>query len=152
MAPEDRLPAVLAALRTALADLARYAVEVPFERLSRDRDASRMVRQALQEALQAAIDAGEVLLSRVGAPPPPTYRGVFAALQEHCALPPELADEMGAAAGLRNVLVHVYTVLDLERIHAAYTGERETLDRFAAWVAGRAVLASRPADAEEPPR
>lgn len=139
MAPEDRLPHVLAALRTALDDLERYAREVPFDRLARDRDASRMVRQALQEGLQAAIDAGEILISRTGAPPPTTYRNVFDILRDHRGLPPDLADAMGAAAGLRNVLVHVYTVLDLQRVHAAYTTERPVLERFGAWVAGQAV-------------
>lgn len=139
MAPEDRLTHVLAALRTALQDLERYAREVPFERLAGDRDASRMVRQALQEALRASIDAGEILLSRTGAPPPATYRGVFDLLREHCGLPSDLAEAMGTAAGLRNVLVHVYTVLDLRRVHAACTTERATLERFATWVAGRAA-------------
>lgn len=137
MAPEDRLPHVLAALRTALDDLERYSREVPFERLARERDASRMVRQALQEGLQAAIDAGEIMISRTGAPPPTTYRNVFEVLRDRCGLPHDLAEAMGAAAGLRNVLVHVYTVLDLQRVHAAYTTDRPVLERFALWAARR---------------
>jgi hypothetical protein len=97
------------------------------------------VRQALQEALPAAIDAGEILLSRTETPPPATYRNVFDIPRDHRGLPPDLADAMGAAAGLRNVLVHLCTGLDFRRIHAAHTMERSVLERFAAWVTGPAV-------------
>ena len=135
MAPEERLAAILASLEAALRDLARYETEVPAERLLRDGDASRMVRQALQEAVQSCIDAGEIILARSGETAPETYRGIFLALGDRAGLPADLAEAMAGMAGLRNVLVHMYTTTDLLRVHDAYTGEREILVRFAAWAA-----------------
>jgi uncharacterized protein YutE (UPF0331/DUF86 family) len=137
MVAEQRLERMLEALQAALLDLRRYAVDVPHDRLVSDGDASRMVRQALQEALQASIDAGFFLLSRAGVPTPSSYRAVFLALRDQLGLDPGLAESMAEAAGLRNVLVHIYTSLDLERIHRAYTVDRSVLDAFAAWLAGQ---------------
>lgn len=137
MSPEQRAVALLAALDKALLDLERYEREVPYDRLVRDGDASRMVRQALQEAIQACVDLGEKLLADVGAAPPDTYRGIFEALRDRSGLPDDLAASLADAAGLRNILVHVYTQLDLALIHSAYTDERATLARFAAWAAER---------------
>ena len=135
MAPELAAVKVVDALRTALVDLARYETEVPYDRLCSDRDAWRMVRQALQEALQASIDLGQHLLARGGHPVPESYRATFTALRDHLGLPDDLATPMADAAGLRNVLVHVYTELDLRVIHPAYTTNREVLERWLRWVA-----------------
>lgn len=136
MPPEVLLTDLLAALQTALVDLARYEASVSLDRLKRDGDVSRMVRQALQEAIQSSLDIGERLLAESGAPPPQTYRAVFERLATHAGLDPSLAADMSEVAGLRNVLVHIYAILDLERIHRAYTVDRGRLERYAAWAAG----------------
>lgn len=139
MTAEDRSTRLLMALSTAVEDLQRYASAVPRERLETDRDAWRMVRQALQEAIQASIDLAHVLLARAKAPPAQTYRAAFAGLRDALDLPADQAEEMADAAGLRNVLVHVYTELDLDRVHAAYTGDLPRLERFLAWAAAAAA-------------
>ncbi len=137
MTADERGVRLLAALRHAVDDLGRYEREVSRSRLESDGDAWRMVRQALQEAIQACIDLAHVLLADMDAEPVDTYRGAFDALRVHADLPPDLAMKLSAAAGLRNVLLHVYTELDLGLIHEAYTTEREHLAQFAAWAASR---------------
>jgi uncharacterized protein YutE (UPF0331/DUF86 family) len=103
----EKLTRLLGVLKTAVDDLRRYAEEVALDRLVRDGDASRMVREAVQEAIQASIDCGQVLLARQGVAPPDRYREVFERLRDRCGLDPALAESMAEASGLRNVLVHV---------------------------------------------
>jgi uncharacterized protein YutE (UPF0331/DUF86 family) len=121
---------IFAALDQALADLDRYARDIPFDRLVADRDAFRMVSNALFVAAQAAIDLGEVLLKERGAAPAASYREVFTELAKVGAIPLELAKQLDGWAGFRNLLAHLYTKLDLERIHLAYTTELDALREF----------------------
>lgn len=142
MGSDERLVRLLAALRAALADLERYSREVSYDRLVRDGDAFRMVCHALQVALQASIDIGQLFLAREGSPVPDTYRQTFLSLGDFCGLPADLAKVLAQAAGLRNALVHVYTELDLQAIHQAYTSEREALRSFASWAAARIAVST----------
>lgn len=127
MTARESIAVLLGALDEALLDLEQYAREVSRERLGTDRGAFRMVCHALYVASQAAIDLGEVLVSARGLGPAGSYREVFDLLARAGVLTPALASRLGAWAGLRNVLAHFYTKLDLDRLHAAYTGDLEPL-------------------------
>lgn len=88
---------------------------------------------ALQVAVQVCIDVGAHVVSELGLPAPDEYRGVFGSLAAQGLLPGELAQRLGDAAGLRNVLVHGYEELDERRVFAAL-GELDDLRAFAAAV------------------
>lgn len=139
MAPETPPVSALEALRIALEDLDTFAEDVTFDRLCSDRTSSRAVRHALQEAIQASIDLGEMLLTRTGVRSPETYRQVFEELRDHLGLPEDLAREMVAAAGMRNVLVHLYTIVDLEQVFDALQAGRAHLRAYSRWVAERMI-------------
>jgi uncharacterized protein YutE (UPF0331/DUF86 family) len=70
---------------------------------------------ALQLAVQACLDIGAHLIAEEGLKMPDDYRGVFASLKS-AGLEPDLADRLGAAAGMRNVLVHEYLKVDDEAV------------------------------------
>jgi uncharacterized protein YutE (UPF0331/DUF86 family) len=89
------------------------------------------VERALQLALQIAIDVGAHLVSELGLQAPEDYRGVFKSLRDGGVVGAELAERLGAAAGLRNLLVHAYAELDERQIWAAL-GRLEDLRLFAA--------------------
>ena len=53
---------------------------------------------------------------------------------------PELAEQMGGWAGLRNVLVHLYLDVDTEQLYKALTNELSQLEAFAKAVSDAANL------------
>ena len=114
--------------------LRRYATTVSREELGRDRETWLKVRGALEIAAQCCIDLALQEVSRRGLGVPQTYREAFRALVTGGLIDADLAEELEGWAGLRNVLVHVYTNLDLDRIHAALS-ESQSLERFRAAMA-----------------
>ena len=99
--------------------LARYAVGVKRAELDTDREAWLKVKAGLETATQCAIDLALELVSRRALGVPQTYRDAFAILARAGVIDAALAAELQKWAGLRNVLVHMYTTLDLDRVHAA---------------------------------
>jgi uncharacterized protein YutE (UPF0331/DUF86 family) len=70
----------------------------------------------VQIALQAAIDVANHILAEDFPDAPSTYREVFPLLARRGVLPPELADRLASATGLRNILVHDYLEIDPARL------------------------------------
>lgn len=93
----------------------------------RDRLAAQ---HAIQLAIQICVDIGAHLIAELALRMPDDYRGVFAALQEPLGLAPELVEGLSAAAGMRNVLVHVYLDVDDDRVWDAL-GHLDDLREFA---------------------
>ena len=119
----------LALLAEMLDLLRRYATTISRAELGRDRETWLKVRGALEVATQCCIDLALQEVSRRGLGAPQSYREAFGALARAGVVDAALARDMEDWAGLRNVLVHVYTTLDLDRIHAAIA-ETEALRRF----------------------
>jgi uncharacterized protein YutE (UPF0331/DUF86 family) len=109
----------LVMLQKTLLLLERYAREVKRADLEVDWEAWVKVRAALELAAQCAIDAALDLISRRGLGVPQTYREAFTVLTTAGVIDAQLAKELQSWAGLRNVLVHMYTKLDLDRVYAA---------------------------------
>ena len=65
---------------------------------------------------------------------PGSYRETFEIPGARGVLEPDLAVRLANLAAFRNVLVHVYWKLDLERVEANLREGREPLDRFCAVV------------------
>jgi uncharacterized protein YutE (UPF0331/DUF86 family) len=141
----EKLDRLLDVLWRAIRDLERYRDSFAPDRVLADRDVQRMVLHALYEATQAAIDAGIHVLVARGDEPPATYAEVFTRLQAAGALPAELAARMRGWAGLRNVLAHFYSVVDLARIDAVLRGELADLADYARALAAAAVPPGPPA-------
>lgn len=99
-----------------------------------DRDTRLKAERALQLALQICLDVGAHLVSELRLEPPDDYRSVFRRLGAAGLIEPELADSLGEAAGLRNLLVHGYAELDDRQVWAAL-GRLQDLRAFAATAA-----------------
>lgn len=77
----------------------------------------------LWQAVQVVIDLAVSTCVRLGLGSPSTYGDAFRRLAAAGVLDEELAARLGAAAGFRNLVVHAYADLDLQRVHAiASTG------------------------------
>lgn len=89
-----------------------------------------VTERRLQVAIQACIDIAAQLVSELSADAPADYAGVFRALADGGHLDAALADRLARAAGLRNVLVHMYLDIDDREVFAAL-GRLDDLRAFA---------------------
>lgn len=96
-----------------------------------------MVRTAaerhLQVAIQAAADVANHILAEDSDLTPEDYGAAFVALAKLGVIDQGLAERLRAAAGLRNVLVHLYLDVDPDRVWEAIEG-LDDLEAFAAVV------------------
>jgi uncharacterized protein YutE (UPF0331/DUF86 family) len=100
--------------------------------LAADEDLLNTVLMDLQQAIQACIDlAGHVCVDdSLGAPGTPAE--AFALIARQGAIDDALARRMTGAAGLRNLIVHQYTTLDLERLVQVVRNDLDDLRHFVA--------------------
>ncbi|HYZ07812.1 MAG TPA: HepT-like ribonuclease domain-containing protein [Pseudonocardiaceae bacterium] len=106
-----------AAVSRHLDRVARHLPEDPAE-LRPDTAATDTVILHLWQAVQVVIDLAVSTCVRLGVGSPPTYADAFRRLADAQVLPRDLADRLARAAGFRNLVVHAYGRLDLQRIHA----------------------------------
>ena len=85
------------------------------------------LERALQVAAEAIFGIGHHVLAGRGRPVPPKYRDVLPALAADGALSAEVAKKLDGLAGLRNLLVHDYGVVDAARLWALVDSRLEDL-------------------------
>lgn len=100
-------------------------------RLARDAMLRAAVERWLQVAIEACIDIAYHVIAANEWTPPDTARAAFTTLSSHGLIDAELAQRLGAASGLRNVLIHDYVDVDLERVARVVREDLGDLKRFA---------------------
>jgi len=128
--PDESIAALVRALRKDVASLKRYGDQVSWDEFVRNEDRQNMVLFALFRAAQTAVDIGQRLLASRRLGGAETYAEVFERLGQQGILSTELAERMRGWAGLRNVIAHLYRIVDLELIYRAYTQETCDLEEF----------------------
>jgi uncharacterized protein YutE (UPF0331/DUF86 family) len=122
----DVLARKLRRLDTLLHDLAPHAgksVEAVFEKRYE-------IERLLELLVQVSVDLVGHDLAERGVIPD-TYRAAFIEAGRHGLVPPDLADRLAAAAGLRNVLVHLYEDIDYEIVTASVNRALDDFGRVA---------------------
>ena len=90
----------------------------------------------LQVAVEALIDVGEFIISRMGWETPRSYREVGEILKRHGVLDEELERKYGELVRLRNIVIHNYVYLTPEEVYE-YAGKlRKTLTTLASKLLG----------------
>jgi uncharacterized protein YutE (UPF0331/DUF86 family) len=89
----------------------------------------------LQVAIQAAIDIGQYILSANGVSDARDYADVFAQLGGTGVLSESFAGRMAEMARFRNVLVHLYADVDLDRVYGYIQNDLGDFETFANYVA-----------------
>ncbi len=128
----------LLALNEALVELERPEAR-SVNALTSDRVLRAAVERWLQIAIESCLDIANHRIAARGWTPPTTGREAFLVLTAHDELDPELTRRLGRAVGLRDVLVHDYASIDLERLAAVVAQDLDGLRAFAQhatrWVA-----------------
>lgn len=118
-----------------LQDLESYAVLSPAER----RSEHYAVERLLQLLCESAADIALQVLKARGYGIAGSYREVFESLAQQGDLPDELARRLIAACAMRNLLTHLYDVIDLDRVVEAVDPAVSLYREFMAW-AGREIV------------
>jgi len=106
--------------------------ELTAGQLAADEDLCNTVLMDLQQAIQACIDlaAHACVDSALGAPATPAE--AFALIGRNGLIDDALARRLTGAAGLRNLIVHQYTAIDLQHIVQVIRNDLDDLRRFVA--------------------
>jgi len=105
----------LAHLGNVIRDLERLRA---LPRIARETDAiaNLALERALQIAAEAIFDIGHHILAGRGLNVPATYREVLPAIARAGVIDTTLLGRLEGLAGLRNILVHDYVVVELPRL------------------------------------
>jgi len=85
----------------------------------RDLDRQESIAFNMHLAIQNCMDIAAHIISEEGFGIPGSAGEMFFLLQENGFLSADLADKMVKAVGFRNLLVHEYEKIDLQRLHRA---------------------------------
>lgn len=109
--------------------------------LARDPDAMDLVSFNLMLSVQACLDIASHLIADEGWEPVPTLAKHFERLVEHGVLTEATASALEEAAGLRNIVAHIYARADPDKVFTAAKDGLADLEAFArevgSWLAER---------------
>ena len=108
----------------------RSWMPIPLARLKSDLQLQWAVERGLQVAAEGLFDAGNHILSSALQESVDEYRQIPARLAARGVLTAETAARLDSLAGFRNILVHEYAAIDLEKLHTSLS----RLDDFDAFV------------------
>ncbi|MFH1782752.1 MAG: DUF86 domain-containing protein [Candidatus Omnitrophota bacterium] len=87
------------------------------EQFKESADLQDIILHNLQLSIQGCIDIASHIISDEGWPVPDTLAGLFDILMRHKIIPGELNIRLKRMAGFRNIIIHEYEAIDLDRVH-----------------------------------
>jgi len=99
--------------------------------LEKDHLLKSAIERNFQLAIESALDIGEVIISSEDFEKPEDYKDIIMILGKHKILPMEFAERFAKAAGLRNILVHMYERVDVGKLHGYLQNNLEDFSEFA---------------------
>lgn len=91
------------------------------------------IERLLQLLCESAADIALQLLKAEGWPLASSYRDLFTSLAQRGSLPADLADALVDACAMRNLLTHLYDIIDLDRVVAAVEPALDLYRRYFDW-------------------
>lgn len=110
--------------------LLRSKQEVSFEEYLSDVELQHIAERALQNAIQACIDIGARIISKMSFRKAESYHDIFDILSQQKIIPCDLRDRMHEMVGLRNALVHEYRVIEHSEVYSQFQGSLNVLEEF----------------------
>ncbi|BFI73533.1 DUF86 domain-containing protein [Nanoarchaeota archaeon] len=95
-----------------------------------DEDTQNMVMYGMLRTIQSMIDIGNDIIEIFNFEEPSTYKEIFEILKKHNIIDEELSEELKKLAGFRNVLVHIYYDIDLNKVYEVLISGRNNIEKF----------------------
>ncbi|MCQ1535849.1 DUF86 domain-containing protein [Methanosarcina sp. KYL-1] len=105
------------------------------EELANDYVLRGAVERYMQIALECMLDIGEMIISMERIKRPDSYKEIFRTLGENGVLPETFARKIEPSAGFRNVLVHMYAKVDLDRLYDNLQNGVNDMELFLEYIA-----------------
>lgn len=84
----------------------------------------------LQLSIEVCIDVGQMIISAEGFKIPDKSAEVFLILGKEKILPARLAEKMAPLGGFRNLIVHEYAEIEMERVYKHLKNELSDFENF----------------------
>ena len=108
---------------------------VPFKEFHSSSDNFRIAFYDLHRALEAVMDIGSHILSRIPGARPSSYKDIPRLLEKHKMIPTHFAsNQLSKMAGYRNRMVHFYGEITEQEIYNIIQEELEDFDAFCTYV------------------
>jgi len=95
-----------------------------------DRDIQDIVLLNLQAAIQGCVDIASHIISDNGWGVPGSLAGLFDILNDKKVITDEIKNIMRQMVGFRNLIVHEYAELDMERVYSVFSGRLGDFTNF----------------------
>lgn len=112
----DVVNKILGSLQEALNHL-KSKQNVSIRDYQKDKDLQAIVERKLETSIQACIDIGNHIISHDELGVPSNYGEIFNILAQHGIIPDNITGVMVKMAGFRNILIHEYREIIIERVH-----------------------------------
>jgi len=89
---------------------------LPLEKIIED-ELESMLEREVEIVIQGLLDIGEYIISCKGFEVPSSYRDIGIILWKNRVLDRESGEKLSRLAGLRNILVHIYSDIDYELLY-----------------------------------
>lgn len=133
MIDKERVEKKLNLLEGTLTELEKLS-DLSYETLTASLQKQWAAEHGLQLAIQTLLDIGSHILVEAGERGIDNYTDVIKLLGEKDVLPVEFANSIKSMAGLRNILVHEYTEVDLNVIFKILNSRLEDFRRFISFI------------------
>lgn len=101
--------------------------------LDNNLDRAWIIQHGLQLSIQVILDIGNHILAGAGNPAK-DYSEIFEKLGQIDVIPADFAESIKSMAGLRNILVHEYADLNLEKLVDALNNRLDDFSKFSVHV------------------
>lgn len=108
----------------------RKVEEYDFDRFSSDPFIHGTAERYLHLSIECLLDIGNHVIADRGYRKPESYAEVFDILAEENVISRELLQELAGMAAFRNVLVHDYLKLDLEKVYRLVRDKRQVFENL----------------------
>lgn len=105
-------------------------MEFTLEEIGSNRDIQDLISHRLHIAVESAIDIAAHIVSSLGLYQKEESKDFFDELGKQKVITPQLAQNMGKACGLRNLIVHEYGKLDFSKLFYDYKDDLKDLEEF----------------------
>ncbi|MBU1121928.1 MAG: DUF86 domain-containing protein [Candidatus Omnitrophota bacterium] len=103
---------------------------ITLENFSKDRDAQDIVLLNLQAAIQGCIDISSHIISDNNWGVPGSLGGLFETLYEEKVISEQICKIMRGMVGFRNLIVHEYAGVDMEKVYDIYIHRLGDINSF----------------------
>lgn len=140
MVDQNTLVSRLSALEEYCAKLETFR-EYNLDEFLDDGDIHHLAERYLHLACECMIDIGQHIISDLGFRTPSNYQDVMEVLREEGVLDDALSVRLRQWMGFRNILVHLYLVIDHEKSYQAITEDLDEIRAFLRIISQRYLIA-----------